>query len=757
MTWPTPQDYNEAIQNPRFCFSDDELRAGTPALTPLGLPKPISGAFASVYQMNCASRRWAVRCFLREVSDQQSRYQAISAVLRQADLACTVGFEFLAQGIRIRGRWFPILKMEWIEGEPLNTYIERHLNNPAALRSLAGQWRETLTALRKHEIAHGDLQHGNVLVSKGQIRLIDYDGMYVPALKGYASHEEGHRNYQHPLRTGGDFGPHLDAFSGWVVLLSLAALGVDPRLWQRLNAGDECLLFRRDDFENPSRSAAFQAILAARTPELRSIARQLKSFLALPAAQVPALDAAPLTLPDSRQQSAPLPDWLAHNRQSGAAEVMPDLPALDEPDHDPDSPPTEPLLEQLTLNAAALEMWDQVDFTGERVAAATTVLVVSSLAIASMVGFVAAWLPFVAGSVLAVAVACIMVFGYRSHPYHVRRRAAALKQVAVGQRLAQAEGQLQQLHEDYRHATAEIRLRRQSYYALHATLRNSLARIDARHAASREQCEREIRELEDRELDALDEIAWQLRQAAATATQRINQSFLEEQSELDQTLHEMRLKFVADYLRQHKLADASLEGIGPILKSRLASAGIATALDVDLQRIRAVEGIGEARARDLDDWARLHRAQAETLAPKSLSPLVRGPILMKSLSLRDELNARKEATERNLALRRQKVSDTFAAQRAAVDQNSIRNDDRHDREYTEACSQYDRDRQRLAGEFHALWPAASAELEQFRASRRKLEMAVQSVRGDLLRNHRQQALLAALTFRRYLVRMFGLR
>src|SRR5260221_2526225 len=101
MSWPTPQDYNEAIQNPQGCFGDEELRAGTAELTPLGLPKPISGAFASVYQMNCASRRWAVRCFLREFSDQQARYEAISEHLRRATLPSTVAFEFLSHGIRI--------------------------------------------------------------------------------------------------------------------------------------------------------------------------------------------------------------------------------------------------------------------------------------------------------------------------------------------------------------------------------------------------------------------------------------------------------------------------------------------------------------------------------------------------------------------------------------------------------------------------------------------------------------------------------
>jgi len=37
MSWPTLQDYNEAIQNPGLAFSDPDLRRGLPELNQLGL------------------------------------------------------------------------------------------------------------------------------------------------------------------------------------------------------------------------------------------------------------------------------------------------------------------------------------------------------------------------------------------------------------------------------------------------------------------------------------------------------------------------------------------------------------------------------------------------------------------------------------------------------------------------------------------------------------------------------------------------
>src|SRR5579884_1423770 len=106
MSWPTPQDYNEAVQNPRLCFADPELQAGSSEVTTLGLPRPITGNFASVYRVRGPGGDWAVRCFWREYADLQERYAAISRQLQSARLPYTVPFEYLPQGIRVRGAWF---------------------------------------------------------------------------------------------------------------------------------------------------------------------------------------------------------------------------------------------------------------------------------------------------------------------------------------------------------------------------------------------------------------------------------------------------------------------------------------------------------------------------------------------------------------------------------------------------------------------------------------------------------------------------
>ena len=281
-------------------------------LTPLGLPRPITGAFASVYQLVCANQRtYAVRCFLREFGDQQERYAAISAHLAAAGerLPYMTNFTYLAQGIRVNGRWYPILKMEWLEGDALQVYIERNLDNPLALLNLAEQWVMMTKWLRAAQIGHGDLQHGNVIVSGGQLRLIDYDGMYVPALAGRQSHEIGHRNYQHPLRSERDFGPNVDHFSTWVVYTSLAALTVQPQLWHAHGGGDECLLFRHEDFEQPRRSRIFRTLEASSDARVRNLAGVFESVALLAPDRVPSIDgvmtmAPPPPLPSSVAQAA---------------------------------------------------------------------------------------------------------------------------------------------------------------------------------------------------------------------------------------------------------------------------------------------------------------------------------------------------------------------------------------------------------------------------------------------------------------------
>jgi hypothetical protein len=270
MARPDAAQYFEAVQDPHGCFLDADLRRGEPALNKLGVPILYSGNFAAVFQVLGPSprQRWAVKCFTRDVPGLQQRYQAISAHLHQADLSFMVDFHYLEQGIRIGNQWYPVLKMDWVEGVLLNQFVETFLDKPAALNQLAELWIKLARSLRHAGIAHGDLQHGNVLLVPGRkatalaVRLIDYDGMFVPALAGNQPVEKGHANYQHPQRLReGTYNTDVDRFSHLVVYTALRCLAVGGRaLWKPAYENGENLLFREEDFRAPASSALLREL-----------------------------------------------------------------------------------------------------------------------------------------------------------------------------------------------------------------------------------------------------------------------------------------------------------------------------------------------------------------------------------------------------------------------------------------------------------------------------------------------------------------
>ncbi len=283
MPWPTPTDFRHAIQDPPGALADEELRGGAVARNPRGLPMLWSGNFASVYRIHCPAtgKTWALKCFTREVSTRQERYRQIAACLKAARLPFIVPFVYLERGIQVHGQWFPAVKMEWVEGQTLNRFVEESLEKPKMLRQLLELWPRLASRLREAGIAHADLQHGNVLLvpaadGKLALKLIDYDGMYVPALAGTPSGELGHPNYQHPDRLRRHaYNADVDRFSHLAIYAAVQGLLTGRRdLWQRFN-NDENLLFREEDFRRPAESELFEALWDTDDTNSRALAGRL--------------------------------------------------------------------------------------------------------------------------------------------------------------------------------------------------------------------------------------------------------------------------------------------------------------------------------------------------------------------------------------------------------------------------------------------------------------------------------------------------
>src|SRR5579859_2752112 len=216
--------YQAAVQHPTTAFSDPELRAASVTTGRLGLPRAVAGNFAVTYQLHSAARRWAVRCFHRDAADRAQRYAAISTTLRTLGSDAFVQIAYLPAGIRVGQAWYPVTKMPWLDGRTFNRAVEERLGRPAALHDLEQRFVQLVADLGRRGVAHGDLQHGNILVDpSGALRLVDYDGMYVPALRGLKASETGDPNYQHPGRHE-QFDANLDRFSALVIVVALRAL-----------------------------------------------------------------------------------------------------------------------------------------------------------------------------------------------------------------------------------------------------------------------------------------------------------------------------------------------------------------------------------------------------------------------------------------------------------------------------------------------------------------------------------------------------
>jgi predicted Ser/Thr protein kinase len=300
--WPSARYFTEAIQCPSVCFSHPVLRTTLPAVDRLGMPLVTSGQFAYVYKLKSTngSGDFAVRCFRGYLGDRDQRYRAILEHLWASPVSYLSEFSYAPEGILVGGNRFPILFMKWIEGPTLDLYIREMLHRREVLLHLSEEWLRLLTALEASGIAHGDLQHGNIIVEHGQLRLVDHDGIFVPKMGAWTASEIGHQHYQHPLRGAQHFDENLDRFSSLVIYLSLLALAEQPGLWQEYH--DENLLFTKADFADPEASTLFQKIRGI-GPEHARLADALAGAAVGPPENVP-------SLLDLVQAKSTLPGWM---------------------------------------------------------------------------------------------------------------------------------------------------------------------------------------------------------------------------------------------------------------------------------------------------------------------------------------------------------------------------------------------------------------------------------------------------------------
>jgi hypothetical protein len=288
MAYPQIVEYHEAVQHPQQAFIDPELKQGSVAENSLGLPLVMSGGFALTYAVTTPQRKCAVRCFHREIPAIQQKYDAIAKKLHSLGNGCFVYFDFQQSGIKVRQDTFPIVRMDWVEGDTLGIWLDKHFGDAHALEKARTDFAAIARFLENKGIAHGDIQNGNVMVAGGDIKLIDYDGMFVPGMRPGNGSETGHKHFQHPDRRVADFGPKMDRFSFIALDLSLRAVVEDKSLYPKFREGGETVVFKANDFADPGHSEIFQRLLAM--PKLKEQARRFAAICEAPLAAAPTLD-----------------------------------------------------------------------------------------------------------------------------------------------------------------------------------------------------------------------------------------------------------------------------------------------------------------------------------------------------------------------------------------------------------------------------------------------------------------------------------
>ena len=556
-------------------------------------------------------------------------------------------------------------------------------------------------------MAHGDLQHGNVLIVNDELRLVDYDGMFVPQLAGQSSHELGHRHYQHPARSAADFDANTDNFSAWVIYLSLMALSAEPQLWQRFAGGDECLLFRRADFEYPDQSKlmlaltelhgnnlqkslfGFRRMLSSdiddippllpqtrltSTSFIQWIGDNLRPVTQAPLAATPAVAASIATATSPISSPTSLPAWVADYATATPITRPPTPPAARQ------SASTQPLPSQVSANSTAPIFFQNSPLPARVAAYGSGGALAAFMAFAATSGLSIQTIGLTTASVLAFNLLFLLWQFWRDPAVHARdqielradehqRKIVALE-LRTGRQRRKRDGALSK-HEK---RLAEVDVRRTR---LHDAEQRQLAELHQVHQAQMAPLLQNQQQLRGQEANARRVVQQTFGPKLAGLQRELRDLRQAEKGETAQRLRERQDQFVRSALLKFGLIDANLPAFDPVQRMKLVVAGVVSAADVNPQA-GAVQSLEPARKAALLAWRQSLEANARLVAPKTLVPKEAEQIRKQYERRRQELEKQQRDLEAAQHKQEQAVPAQFSRRLAGLDAQINTLQTRHD-------------------------------------------------------------------------------
>ncbi|MDD5996499.1 MAG: AarF/UbiB family protein [Bacteroidales bacterium] len=283
---PTVPSIRTSVENQSVLVLDEHAKNGIFRRDARDRLIAYTGGFSVVFPYEAANgEKWAFRCWHSDVNNSQRRYEIISDAIQKAQLDFLCEFEYTEKGINVEGRIYPTTRMRWVDGITIKDYIYQNRQSKQLLEKLAENFLSMTRTMHRMSFAHGDLQHGNILVNnKHQLFLVDYDSFYCQELYGEADNVTGLPDYQHPSRVKNrKVSEKLDYFSELIIYLSLIAISLDPNLAvkYRINDADR-LLFEAKDYEDLKKSNIYKDLRNLNDNNVDNLIKILEDYLLKP-------------------------------------------------------------------------------------------------------------------------------------------------------------------------------------------------------------------------------------------------------------------------------------------------------------------------------------------------------------------------------------------------------------------------------------------------------------------------------------------